>query len=125
MGRSACLLGFLAFCLASGDCSSVALLEISLILLHISVCMSLCLCLGYCFVPCKSEFDFLRIFGIEKVCADYLPSGDFLLLAAILHAVRHVYVWLWGEFLIFQLSFFLPDFFFELLWGPAYAPKTS
>ena len=57
------------------------------------------------------------MFCFERVCPDYLPSASFLLLAALLHAMHHVYAWLWAHFLDFSLSFFCFKVFFELLCG--------
>ena len=85
--------------------------------------MFLCLCLGYAFVISDSEFDFSD-FSLEKLCPDYFPSGLFLLLAAPLHAMHHVYVWLWPDFFDFSLSIFLFEIFFgSFVWGPKRSPN--
>ena len=76
-------------------------------ILHLSVCMSLCQCLAYSFVDSTSNFDFLEFSALNK----YLPFCCFSLLAAAGPAVHHVYVWLWADFLYFSLQFFFRIFF--------------
>ena len=82
-------------------------------ILHLSVCMSLCQCLAYSFVDSKSNFDFFEFSTLKK----YLSFCWFSLLAVDGRAVHHVYVWLWADFLDFSFHFFFRKFFFELLCG--------
>ena len=82
-------------------------------ILPLSVCLSLCLCLAYGFVDSNSNLDFFEFSNLKK----YLSFCWFSLLAVDGRAVHHVYVWLWADFLDFSFHFFFRKFFFELLCG--------
>ena len=82
-------------------------------ILYLCVRLSLCLCLAHGFVNSNSKFDFFEFSTLKR----YLSFCWFSLLAAAGRAVRHVYVWLWADFLDFSLQFFFRKIFFELLCG--------
>ena len=90
-------------------------------ILHLSVCMSLCQCLVYSFVGSKSNFDFFEFAALKK----YLSFCWFSLLAAAGRAVPHVYVWLWADFLYFSFQVFFRKFFLGFCVGATHVKIWS